>query len=130
MFDLVLACFIGIGIGTCTGMVPGIHVNTAGAIMFASSAFLLNYISAEFLCVIFVAMSIAHALIEFVPSMLLGVPEEGTATSILPGHRMVWSHSCSDYHDAHIRSGTPLSAGNIQAVYLDYLDCSIGIYDS
>ena len=69
MFDLVLACFIGIGIGTCTGMVPGIHVNTAGAIMFASSAFLLNYISAEFLCVIFVSMSIAHALIEFVPSM-------------------------------------------------------------
>ena len=66
MFDLVLACFIGIGIGTCTGMVPGIHVNTAGAIMFASSTFLLNYISAEFLCVIFVAMSIAHALIEFV----------------------------------------------------------------
>ena len=89
MFDLVLACFIGIGIGTCTGMVPGIHVNTAGAIMFASSVYLLNYISAEFLCVIFVSMSIAHALIEFVPSMLLGVPEEGTATSILPGHRMV-----------------------------------------
>ena len=89
MFDLILACFIGIGIGTCTGMIPGIHVNTAGAIMFASSTLLLNYISAEFLCVIFVSMSIAHALIEFVPSMLLGVPEEGTATSILPGHRMV-----------------------------------------
>lgn len=89
MFDLVMASFIGIGIGTCTGMVPGIHVNTAGAIMFASSTFLLNFISAEFLCVVFVSMSIAHALIEFVPSMLLGVPEEGTATSILPGHRMV-----------------------------------------
>ena len=73
MFDLVLACFIGIGIGTCTGMVPGIHVNTAGAIMFASSAFLLNYISAEFLCVIFVAMSIAHALIEFVSAEFLCV---------------------------------------------------------
>jgi putative membrane protein len=89
MLDLVMACFIGIGIGTCTGMVPGIHVNTAGAIMFASSAFLMNYISAEFLCIVFVSMSIAHALIEFVPSMLLGVPQEGTATSILPGHRMV-----------------------------------------
>ena len=36
-----------------------------------------------------VSMSIAHALTEFVPSMLLGVPQEGTATSILPGHRMV-----------------------------------------
>ena len=89
MFDLIIACFIGIAIGTCTGMIPGIHVNTAGAIMFASSGFLLGFLSAEFLCVIFVAMSIAHALIEFVPSMLLGVPEEGTATSILPGHRMV-----------------------------------------
>lgn len=36
-----------------------------------------------------VAMSIAHALLENIPSMLLGVPEEGTAVSILPGHRMV-----------------------------------------
>ena len=34
-------------------------------------------------------MSTVHALTEFVPSMLLGVPQEGTATSILPGHRMV-----------------------------------------
>ena len=70
-------------------MIPGIHVNTAGAILFASSTFLLSIVSPEFLCVLMVSMSIAHALIEFVPSMLLGVPQEGTATSILPGHRMV-----------------------------------------
>ena len=70
-------------------MIPGIHVNTAGAILFASSTFLLTFLSPEFLCVVMVSMSIAHALIEFVPSMLLGVPQEGTATSILPGHRMV-----------------------------------------
>jgi putative membrane protein len=89
MIELVIACFIGILIGTTTGMIPGIHVNTAGAILFASSNFLLTILSPEFLCVMMVAMSIAHALIEFVPSMLLGVPQEGTATSILPGHRMV-----------------------------------------
>ena len=89
MIELIIACFIGISIGTITGMIPGIHVNTAGAILFASSTFLLTFISPEFLCVVMVAMSIAHALIEFVPSMLLGVPQEGTATSILPGHRMV-----------------------------------------
>lgn len=89
MIELVIACFIGILIGTVTGMIPGIHVNTAGAIIFASSGFLLATISPEFLCVMLVSMSIAHALIEFVPSMLLGVPQEGTATSILPGHRMV-----------------------------------------
>ncbi|WP_407422746.1 tripartite tricarboxylate transporter permease [Methanobrevibacter sp.] len=89
MIELVIACFIGILIGTTTGLIPGIHVNTAGAILFASSTFLLTFLSPEFLCVLMVAMSIAHALIEFVPSMLLGVPQEGTATSILPGHRMV-----------------------------------------
>ena len=89
MIELVIACFIGIAIGTATGMIPGIHVNTAGAILFASSSFLLTIVSPEFLCVLMVSMSIAHALIEFVPSMLLGVPQEGTATSILPGHRMV-----------------------------------------
>ncbi|MGN0176611.1 MAG: tripartite tricarboxylate transporter permease [Methanobrevibacter sp.] len=89
MIELVIACFIGIFIGTTTGLIPGIHVNTAGAIMFASSSLLLTQVSPEFLCVLMVSMSIAHALIEFVPSMLLGVPQEGTATSILPGHRMV-----------------------------------------
>jgi putative membrane protein len=89
MIELVIACFIGIAIGTTTGMIPGIHVNTAGAILFASSTFLLTIVSPEFLCVLMVSMYIAHALIEFVQSMLLGVPQEGTATSILPGHRMV-----------------------------------------
>ena len=89
MFELIIACFLGILSGALTGIIPGIHVNTAGAIIFASSAFLLTLFTPEFLCVYLVAMSIAHALIEFVPSMLLGVPEEGTAVSILPGHRMV-----------------------------------------
>ena len=65
MIELVIACFIGILIGTTTGLIPGIHVNTAGAILFASSAFLLSQVSAEFLCVLMVSMSIAHALIEF-----------------------------------------------------------------
>lgn len=31
-------------------------------------------------------MAISHALLEFVPSIFLGAPEEGTALSILPGH--------------------------------------------
>ncbi|SEK61639.1 putative membrane protein [Methanobrevibacter gottschalkii] len=89
MIEIVIACFIGILIGTTTGLIPGIHVNTAGAILFASSGLLLTQFSPEFLCVLMVSMSVAHALIEFIPSMLLGVPQEGTATSILPGHRMV-----------------------------------------
>ncbi|MDP3486189.1 MAG: tripartite tricarboxylate transporter permease, partial [Methanobacteriaceae archaeon] len=89
MFDLIIACFIGISFGAITGLIPGIHVNTVGAIIFASSAFLLNLFSIEFLCVFLVSLAIAHALLEFIPSMLLGVPDESTALSILPGHQMV-----------------------------------------
>lgn len=89
MFELVIACLLGVGIGTITGMTPGIHVNTAGAILFAVSTILLSFVSPEFLCVLMVSMSIAHALLEFVLSMLLGVPEEGTALTVLPGHKMV-----------------------------------------
>ena len=89
MFELVIACLLGVGIGTITGMTPGIHVNTAGAIIFAVSTILLSFVNPEFLCVLMVSMSIAHALLEFVPSMLLGVPEEGTALTVLPGHKMV-----------------------------------------
>ncbi|MDR0911650.1 MAG: tripartite tricarboxylate transporter permease [Methanobrevibacter sp.] len=89
MLDLIAACFLGILCGAFTGFVPGIHVNTAGAIVFASSTFLLGFTSPEFLCIFLMTMSIAHAMIEFVPSMLLGVPDEATALSILPGHKMV-----------------------------------------
>ena len=89
MLDLVMACFIGIGIGTCTGMVPGIHVNTAGAIMFASSAFLMNYISAEFLCIVFVSMSIAH--IVPIVSMTLNLLKELRTSFLENGFKSFYS---------------------------------------
>jgi len=89
LFDLIIACLIGILIGTITGLIPGIHVNTVGAFIFASSPFLLVSYSSEVICVFLVSMAISHALLEFIPSMFLGVPEEGTVLSILPGHEMV-----------------------------------------
>ncbi|MDP3065251.1 MAG: hypothetical protein Q8N08_00795 [Methanobacteriaceae archaeon] len=42
MFDLILVCFLGVACGAITGLIPGIHVNTVGAFVFASSAFLLS----------------------------------------------------------------------------------------
>ena len=52
MLELIVAFFLGIIIGCVIGMIPGIHVNTAGAIIFASSTFLLSIFSPEFLCVV------------------------------------------------------------------------------
>ena len=89
MFDLILACILGVLCGAVTGLIPGIHVNTVGAFIFASSSFLLATYSPEVLCVFLISMAISHALLEFIPSMFLGVPEEGTVLSILPGHQLI-----------------------------------------
>ncbi|MCZ3366430.1 MULTISPECIES: tripartite tricarboxylate transporter permease [Methanobacterium] len=89
MFDLILACIIGVLCGVVTGLIPGIHVNTVGAFIFASSSFLLASYSPEVLCVFLISMAISHALLEFIPSMFLGVPEEGTVLSVLPGHQLL-----------------------------------------
>ena len=89
IFDLLIACLIGVTCGAVTGIIPGIHVNTVGAFIFASSNFLLNSVSPEFLAVFLISMSISHSMIDFLPSMFLGVPEEGTVLSILPGHYLM-----------------------------------------
>jgi len=41
IFDLLIACLIGVTCGAVTGIIPGIHVNTVGAFTFASSNILL-----------------------------------------------------------------------------------------
>lgn len=67
-------------------MVPGIHINTVAAFIFYSSAYLMGYFSPEYLAVFLISMSISHSLIDFIPTMFLGVPDEGTVLSVLPGH--------------------------------------------
>lgn len=88
-FDLLLACILGVLCGAITGLIPGIHVNTVGAFVFTLSATLINFLSPEFLGVLLISMAISHALLEFIPSMFLGVPEEGTVLSVLPGHQLL-----------------------------------------
>lgn len=80
---------LGVLCGAVTGLIPGIHVNTVGAFVFASSTTILAFLAPEILGVYLISMSISHALLEFIPSMFLGVPEEGTVLSVLPGHHLV-----------------------------------------
>jgi putative membrane protein len=89
LFDLIFACIIGVLCGVVTGLIPGIHVNTVGAFVFSASPFLLYSYSPEVLAVFLLSMSISHALLEFIPSMFLGVPDEGTVLSVMPGHYLL-----------------------------------------
>lgn len=89
ILEIILGCFIGMLFGIICGLLPGIHINLVSVILFSISAFLLGFVSPITLVVFIVAMSITQTFLDFIPGIFLGAPNEDTALSILPGHRML-----------------------------------------
>jgi putative membrane protein len=87
MLDLLALATFGCLLGTLTGLAPGLHVNTVAVIGLA--AFPLLGLSPIQFAVAMVAMAVTHSFLDFIPSIFLGVPEEDTALSVLPAHRLV-----------------------------------------
>ncbi|MEM2954708.1 MAG: tripartite tricarboxylate transporter permease [Candidatus Nanoarchaeia archaeon] len=87
--QIFLAIIIGIMAGTITGLVPGIHINLIALLLFICSAFFLQFVSPIVLAIFIIAMSTTHTFLDFIPSVFLGAPDEDTALSVLPGHRML-----------------------------------------
>lgn len=90
MLDFIIAILLGIITGTVTGITPGLHVNTIGIILFSISDEILKYVNPLSFCTFLVSMSICHAMIEFIPSLLLGIPEEDSILTIQPGHKLLF----------------------------------------
>lgn len=98
---ILLFAFLGVMLGTLTGLVPGLHVNTIAILLLSASPamvggllFLSDHgIDRGFIvllvCITIFATSIAHTFLDFIPSTFLGVPEGETALSVLPAHSMV-----------------------------------------
>jgi putative membrane protein len=87
MLDLLLYCLLGIACGTFCGLLPGVHPNNMIPVAVGMAAAL----SLDPLCavVLIVSMGISNIFISYIPSTFLGVPDEGTALSVLPAHRLV-----------------------------------------
>ena len=85
--QLVIALGLGIFLGVCSGITPGLHVNLASALIFSASGFLASYFGYLPLGVLIVSMAVTHAIVDFLPSIYLGAPEEATALSVMPGHK-------------------------------------------
>ncbi len=105
-FSVLLAVayisLLGAGLGSLTGIAPGIHVNTLALVLAASAPAALplleracmemgvpNEGAPVLLVAVIVSAAVAHSFLDFLPSMFLGAPDEGTALSVLPGHRML-----------------------------------------
>jgi len=91
MWEFVLALLLGIVVGTFTGLAPGIHINLVSAILLGSLSTIpfLNSFAKIYFVVFIVAMAITHSLLDFIPSIFLGAPDEDTALSVLPGHELL-----------------------------------------
>jgi putative membrane protein len=72
-----------------TGLAPGIHINLVALVLLIASPFLLQYTAPLVLAVFIVSMSITHCFLDFITGIFLGAPEESTALSVLPGHRLL-----------------------------------------
>jgi putative membrane protein len=86
---ILIAIFLGLIAGTTTGLIPGIHINLLALLLFTSSAFFLQFTESFILAVFIVSMAITHTFVDFLPSIFLGAPDEDTALSVLPGHRLL-----------------------------------------
>lgn len=89
IIEFILALVMGILAGAFTGLAPAIHINLVSVGIIAISPFLLNFIQPIVLAVFIVAMSITHTFTDFIPSIFLGAPDEDTALSVLPGHKLL-----------------------------------------
>jgi putative membrane protein len=78
---------VGVGLGTLSGLTPGLHVNTL-AVLLASIASQVpgepHLVGAALL-----AAGVVHSFLDIVPALAIGVPDATMAVTALPGHRLV-----------------------------------------
>lgn len=87
-FLLLIAIIIGIFCGIFTGLLPGIHINLISSMLLINVSFILNYFQIDEISVFILSMTITHTFVDFIPSVLFGIPNPDTTLSILPGHRL------------------------------------------
>ena len=94
---VIIASVIGALLGCFTGLVPGIHANTIGILLFSMTIVIEDLLSTFYLPVdvnilIVIAIastSISHTFLNFIPGTVLGAPEENNALGVLPMHEMI-----------------------------------------
>ncbi len=86
MIEYLMLTLLGCILGTITGLTPGLHVNTVcllGLILYQR----LGLDPLQFSTVM-ISMAVTQSFLDFIPAIFVGVPEEETALSVLPAHKL------------------------------------------
>ncbi len=89
---LIGSFIIGILLGCLTGLIPGFHVNNVALIALSLSPVAVGIgIPLDAVAGIIVACGTVHTFLNYIPSALVGAPDDNMALALLPGHRMLIS---------------------------------------
>lgn len=77
----------GIGIGTISGLTPGLHVNALAMLLAIAAPSIPG--PPHLVGGALLAAGVTHSFLDVVPSLTLGVPDAAMAATVLPGHRLV-----------------------------------------
>lgn len=86
LLEVLLFFFLGFFAGVLFGLVPGLHPNTVVLLVPLFAFFEIGLLP---LLAFVVSMAVSNAVVDFVPSIMLGAPDPGTEMSVLPGHKML-----------------------------------------
>jgi len=77
----------GVALGTCSGLVPGLHANNMALLLAAVAPAVPG--PSRLVAAAMLAAGVVHTFLDVVPALALGVPDPAMAASALPGHRLV-----------------------------------------
>ncbi|MDI3544477.1 MAG: putative rane protein [Candidatus Woesearchaeota archaeon] len=90
MLNELLMIFLGLIVGSITGLIPGLHINNVCTIIIGASSFLLQHFSGLELSIFITSTAITHTFLDSIPSIFLGAPSsDSDALVVLPGHKML-----------------------------------------
>jgi len=98
ILELLVAATAGALVGCATGLLPGLHVNTLSVLLVAAAPAAIAAAPAVgvapeaaplVLGAAILAITVSHTFVNVVPGTFLGAPDETTALSILPSHRLL-----------------------------------------
>jgi len=85
MLDLLLIIILGLLIGIITGLLPGLHPNS----IIPLSLPLVTIYNPFLVSIFLLVTGVTNSFVTFIPSILLGAPEDDTALGVLPGHSLL-----------------------------------------
>lgn len=86
--EILLFSLLGIAGGVISGLIPGIHTNTMILLLLGLLPLLAGF-PLQAVIALIISMAVTHTIVDFIPSVFLGAPEDSTALSVLPGHKLL-----------------------------------------